>query len=51
MDEHAEHHMHMAPAASNSTLNPALFDSVLAAARSANIEAAKVEIRPSSKPE
>lgn len=51
MDEHAEHHMHMAPAASSTAQNPALFDSVLAAARSANIEAAKVEIRPSSKPE
>lgn len=51
MDEHAEHHMHMAPAVSKSTLNPALFDSVLSAARSANIEAAKVEIRPSNKPE
>jgi uncharacterized iron-regulated membrane protein len=51
MDEHAEHHMHMAPPASGAALDPALFDSVLATARSANIEAAKVEIRPSSKPE
>lgn len=51
MDEHAEHHMHMAPSVSGKALDPALFDSVLAAARSANIEAAKVEIRPSSKPE
>ena len=50
-DEHAEHHMHMAASAADVPLNPALFDTVLAAARSANIEAAKVEIRPSSKPE
>jgi uncharacterized iron-regulated membrane protein len=51
MDEHAEHHMHMAPPTPGVALDPALFDSVLATARSANIEAAKVEIRPSSKPE
>lgn len=51
MDEHAEHHMHMAPATSGVALNPALFDNVLTAARGANIEAAKVEIRPATKPE
>lgn len=46
MDEHAEHHMHMAPHAKPQVLDPALFDTVLATARSAGIEAAKVEIRP-----
>lgn len=53
MDEHAEHHMHthMVAPASGATLDPALFDTVLAAARGANIEAAKVEIRSSSTPE
>lgn len=51
VDEHAAHHMHMAPATSGAALDPALFDTVLAAARSANIEAAKVEIRPSGNPE
>jgi uncharacterized iron-regulated membrane protein len=50
MDEHAEHHMHMAPTAPVA-LDPALFDRVLSTARSANIEAAKIEIRPASSPE
>lgn len=51
MDEHAAHTMHMAPVAAGPTIDPARFDSVLAAARNANIGAAKVEIRPSSNPE
>jgi uncharacterized iron-regulated membrane protein len=51
MDEHAEHHMHMAAATSATALDPALFDRVLATARNANIDAAKVEIRPSGNPE
>lgn len=46
MGEHAEHHLHMAAHAAPLVLDPALFDSVLAAARSAGIAAAKVEIRP-----
>ncbi len=48
MDEHAEHHMHMAPTTQAAELDPALFDSVLASARAAHIDAAKVEIRPSA---
>ncbi|SHM98744.1 Uncharacterized iron-regulated membrane protein [Pseudomonas asturiensis] len=48
MDEHAEHHMHMAPTAQATVLDPALFDSVLAKARAEHIDAAKVEIRPST---
>ncbi|MGO3746681.1 MULTISPECIES: PepSY-associated TM helix domain-containing protein [Pseudomonas] len=48
MDEHAEHHLHMAPPAQASTLDAALFDRVLAKARAAHIDAAKVEIKPSS---
>lgn len=48
VDEHAEHHMHMAPMAQASMLDPALFDSILASARGAHIDAAKVEIRPST---
>lgn len=46
MDEHAEHHLHMAAHDAPLALNVALFDSVLASARSAGINAAKVEIRP-----
>jgi uncharacterized iron-regulated membrane protein len=46
MDEHADHHMHTAAHAAPLVLNPALFDSVLASARNAGIDAAKVEIRP-----
>jgi uncharacterized iron-regulated membrane protein len=46
MDEHAEHHLHMAVPEAPVALNPALFDSVLASARSAGIAAANVEIRP-----
>ena len=46
MDEHAEHHMHMAAHAAPQVLNPVLFDSVLASARNVGIDAAKVEIRP-----
>lgn len=46
MDEHAEHHMHMGAHTAPVALNPALFDSVLASAREAGINAAKVEIRP-----
>lgn len=45
-DAHAEHHMHMPAHAAPVILQPALFDSVLASARSAGISAAKVEIRP-----
>ncbi|KFE54532.1 PepSY-associated TM helix domain-containing protein [Pseudomonas syringae] len=47
IDEHAEHHMHVAPTAQTSVLDPALFDSVLARARAEDISADKVEIRPS----
>lgn len=50
-DEHAAHHMHMAAPASSAAVNPALFDTVLATARSANIESSRIEIRPSSSPE
>lgn len=45
MDEHAEHHAHMAPTAQASGPDFALFDSVLAKARAEHIDAAKVEIR------
>jgi len=49
-DEHAEHHgdhsAMMAHHAEPQTLSPAQFDAVLAAARAANIDAGKVEIRP-----
>jgi uncharacterized iron-regulated membrane protein len=48
MDEHAEHHMHMAASAQAFVLDPALFDRVLASARAEHIDAAKVEIRPSA---
>ncbi|WP_341521429.1 PepSY-associated TM helix domain-containing protein [Pseudomonas sp. G.S.17] len=47
MDEHAEHHIQMAPVAQISVLDPALFDSILARARAEHIDAAKVEIKPS----
>jgi uncharacterized iron-regulated membrane protein len=46
MDEHAEHHLHTAVQGAPAMLDPALFDSVLASARGAGIDAAKVEIRP-----
>lgn len=46
-DEHAHHH-HMAAMAS-AVDDPAMFDSVLAAARGAGINAGKVEIRPPAK--
>lgn len=48
MGEHAEHHMGAAPTAAVA-LDSTLFDRVLAKARSANIEAAKLEIRPASR--
>lgn len=48
MDEHAEHHMHMPiPAPSGKAVDPALFDAVLATARLANLQAERIEIRPS----
>lgn len=46
-DEHAHHH-HMA-AMTSAVGDPAMFDSVLAAARAAGINAGKVEIRPPAK--
>ncbi|MFF7710863.1 PepSY domain-containing protein [Pseudomonas sp. NPDC007930] len=46
--EHAEHHMAMAMAPV--ALAPAMFDSALAAARGAGIDAAKVEVRPPAGP-
>lgn len=51
MDLHAGHHMPPAPATPAGALDPALFDAVLASARRADIDAAKVEIRPSSNPQ
>jgi uncharacterized iron-regulated membrane protein len=48
--EHAHHTMPM-PAAAPAALDSALFDPVLASARSAGIGAAKVEIRPASGPD
>lgn len=49
-DEHAEHHGHdmamMTHHAEHEPLSPAQFDAVMAAARAANIDAGKVEIRP-----
>jgi uncharacterized iron-regulated membrane protein len=46
MGEHAEHQMHRPAHAARVAVEPALFDTVLAAARGAGIAAAKVEIRP-----
>ena len=46
MDAHAEHHMSMAAHDAPVALDATRFDSVLASARSAGIDAAKVEIRP-----
>jgi uncharacterized iron-regulated membrane protein len=51
MDLHAGHHMPMAPSVNEAVLDPALFDAMLASARSTGIKAAKVEIRPSSSPQ
>lgn len=48
MDEHAEHHMPMATAAAPANVAPASFDNVLATARSAGIDAKRVEIRPAA---
>lgn len=50
MSEHADHAVHMTPAQPTSMFNAALFDQILSKARSANIDAAKVEIRPSDEP-
>lgn len=51
VDEH-EHHHHMAASMPAAGLtDPAMFDAVLAAARSAGIDAGKVEIRPANKPD
>lgn len=51
-DEHAEHHMgmHMPMPTPAVTLDEAAFDRVLATARAAGINAAKLEIRPSNSP-
>jgi uncharacterized iron-regulated membrane protein len=49
MDEHAEHHMHMpATATGGKVLDPALFDAVVATARLANLQAERIEVRPSA---
>jgi uncharacterized iron-regulated membrane protein len=50
-DLHAGHHMPMASSTTGVALDPALFDAVLASARRAHVDAAKIEIRPSSNPE
>ncbi|WP_409159464.1 PepSY-associated TM helix domain-containing protein [Pectobacterium sp. B2J-2] len=47
MDEHAEHHASM-PMGNVDVSSPALFDEVLAAARSVGIDANKIEIRPAT---
>ncbi|WP_023640147.1 PepSY-associated TM helix domain-containing protein [Dickeya zeae] len=47
---HAEHHMMPMPAMP-SPVTPQTFDNVLAAARDAGIDAGKIEIRPSLKPQ
>ncbi|WP_226092945.1 PepSY-associated TM helix domain-containing protein [Dickeya oryzae] len=47
---HAEHHMMSMPAML-SPVTPQIFDNVLAAARDAGIDAGKIEIRPSLKPQ
>ena len=51
VDEHAAHHLHAMPQAATAAaaLDPRLFDSVLATARAAQIDAAKVEIRPAAR--
>ncbi|MFV1944079.1 PepSY-associated TM helix domain-containing protein [Pseudomonas luteola] len=52
MDEHAEHHMMHMTTAQPATEQPmSLFDDVLKTARAHGIDAAKVEIRPSSQPD
>jgi len=49
-DEHAHHHHGAMDTPSGAPLDPARFDTVLAAARAAGIEAGKVEIVPSADP-
>lgn len=47
-DEHADHHMHMPAASVSKSVDPTLFDAVLATARLANVQASRIEIRPAA---